>query len=65
MTKETGLSLHDALLWKKCEVVSANEFVAALHLFQEISYKQALTQLCELMACGHSITHKSQLIVKM
>lgn len=60
MTKETGLSLHDALLWEKCKVASATEFVAALHLSQAISEKQALTQLCELMACGLPVYDKSK-----
>ena len=60
MKEESGLSLHDALLWKKCEVVSATEFVAALHLFQAIDKNQAIAQFCELMVSGLHVHDKSE-----
>lgn len=49
MAEKIGLSLHDALLWKKCEVVRVSEFVFALQFWQSIDEKQALTELSELM----------------
>lgn len=60
MTEETGLSLHDALLWKKCAAVSATEFVEAMHFWEPINEKQAFNQLFELVMFGLPLHDKTK-----
>lgn len=64
MTEETGLSLHDALLWKKCAAVSATEFVESLHFWEQIDEKQAFYRLCELIVCGLPLHDKTKVSVE-
>lgn len=52
MTENSGLSLTEAMLWKRNEVVSASEFVLAMQSDKGISYKEALIQFGELIKEG-------------
>lgn len=56
--EESELSLQDALLWRKCEIVSATDFVAALHFWQLIDEKQALEQFHSLIVYGLPVHDK-------
>lgn len=52
MKEDAGLSLRDALLWKKCEMVSASEFVISLQIWDEIGKKEAIERLGDLVISG-------------
>lgn len=62
MTENLRLSLRDALIWKNNEIVSVSELVAALHIFQRISKKEALIQIGHLIIAGLPICDKTKTI---
>lgn len=62
MTEKSGLSLRDALIWKRNEVVSVSEFVMALQSWEKISERGAFTQLNMLIASGLPIYDHSKIL---